>query len=122
VINGEIHKLLIFLKRKAGTSIEEFGAYYEQQHIPQCLPYMAGPVRYRRYYLDSAENMPEPEFDVMTELWFGDSAMRDMVISGLAADRLPADVIADEVKFLDRSKSRFYAVTKCETPLESARS
>lgn len=67
MINGEIDKLLILLKRKAGTNIGEFRAYYEQQQIPLCLPYMAGPVRYCRYYLDPAENMPEPECNVVTE-------------------------------------------------------
>lgn len=118
-MSGDIHKLLIFLKRKAGTSAEEFRRYYEEQHIPLCLPYMAGPAGYRRYYLEPVEGSTEPEFDVVTELVFTDRAMRDLVVTSLAADRLPAEVIADEKKFIDRARSRFHAVTVCETLLEA---
>lgn len=117
---GDIHKLLIFLKRKAGSSTDEFRRYYEEQHIPLCIPHMAGPAGYRRYYLEPIEGSTEPEYDVVTELVFTDRSMRDLVVTSLAADRLPAEVIADEEKFLDRSRSRFHAVMERETKLEAA--
>lgn len=119
-MDREVHKLLILLKRKTGLSMAEFRAYYEEQHIPLCMPYMVGPVRYRRFYLDPVEGMPEQEFDVVTELCFADQKMRDMVLAGMAANQLPAEVIADEERFIDRAKSRFHAVTEHETPLEAA--
>jgi len=114
-----VHKLLIFLKRRPGTNLAAFREYYEQHHVPLCLKYMAGPVRYRRTYLEPMEGMPEPEFDVVTQLWFAEADMRDGVLAALAADRMPADVIADEETFIDRSKSRFHAVSECETELET---
>lgn len=117
---GECHKLLIFLKRKSGFSTEEFRSYYEEKHIPLIMPYMAGPVSYRRYYLDPVEDNQEQGFDVVTELCFADKAMRDMVLAGMVADQLPAEVIADEINFIDRPKSRVHAVTECETSLEAA--
>ena len=118
--DAEVHKLLIFLKRKPGTSLAEFREHYERRHVPLCLRYMAGPLRYRRRYIEPTEGLPEPDFDVITELWFADAAMRDGVIAAMAADRMPADVIADEERFLDRSKSRFHAVSEVETELEQS--
>ena len=116
---GGIHKLLIFLKRKPGLSTEEFRSYYEEKHVPLIMPYMAGPVSYRRYYLDPVEGQAEQEFDVVTELVFADRAMRDMVLAGMLADQLPAEVIEDETNFIDRPKSRVHAVTERETTLET---
>lgn len=115
----EMHKLLIFLKRKPGMSVEDFRAYYEEKHVPLIMPYMTGPVRYRRSYVDPVEDLSEPEFDVVTELSFTDAKMRDMVLAGMLADQLPAEVIEDEKRFLDRARSRVHAVTEHETPLEA---
>lgn len=116
------YKLLIFLKRRADMSVAEFRSYYEERHIPLCMPYMIGPVRYRRSYLDAADDMADPAFDVVTELSFADPKMRDAVLAGLQADSLPPEVIADEKVFIDRTKTRFHAVTEHETPSERAQS
>lgn len=121
-MDGEIHKLLILLKRKPGLSTEEFRAYYEEEHVPLVMPYMAGLVVYRRYYLDPVEGAQEQEFDVVTELCFADREMRDMVLAGMAADQLPAEVIEDEKQFVDRPRSRFHAVTERETRLDTPQS
>ena len=109
--------LLIFLKRKAGLSTAEFRDYYEGHHVPLCSPYMTGPVVYKRRYVTPTDGLPEPDFDVVTELGFPNAAMRDGVLAAMAADQMPADVIADEMNFIDRSASRFYAVDSVETNL-----
>lgn len=114
---AEIHTLLIFLKRKAGLSAAEFQDYYEGHHVPLCLRYMAGPVVYKRRFLTPTAGLPEPDFDVITELGFPDVAMRDIVLSAMTADQMPADVIADELNFIDRDASRFYAADGHETQL-----
>ncbi len=114
------HKLLIFLKRKPGTSMTAFRAYYEEKHVPLCLPYMAGPLRYLRRYIEPVEGQAEPDFDVITELWFPDPAMRDGVIAAIKQGRMAPEVIADEELFLDRAKTRVHAVTEHETPLKVA--
>lgn len=119
---GEVHKLLIFLKRKPGLSTDEFRSYYEEKHVPLIMPYMAGPVSYRRCYLDPVEGQPQQEFDVVTELCFADKAMRDMVLAGMVAGQLPPEVIQDEKNFIDRPKSRVHAVTERETHLETPQS
>lgn len=112
-----MHKLLIFLKRKPGMSIADFRAYYEDQHVPLCMTYMAGAERYVRRYLDPLPGGAELPFDVITELWFADGAARDAVCNVFARDAMPADVIADELNLFDRSASRAVAITECETPL-----
>ncbi len=110
-------KLLIFLKRRPGLSREDFRAYYETHHVPLCLKYMAGVSRYFRRYLEPAPGMPEMEADVVTEVWMKSRAALDHVLANAAKDQLPPDVLADEQKLFDRSKSRFCAVVECETEM-----
>lgn len=114
---GGEFKLLIFLKRKPGTSLEEFRRYYEDRHVPLCMKYMAGPTGYVRRFVEPTEGLPEPDFDVVTELTYPDAAMRDGTLAVMSRDQMPADVIADEEMFIDRSKSRFFAVSEFSTPL-----
>ena len=112
-----MHKLLLFLKRRPGMSLAEFRAYYEDRHVPLCMNYMGAAARYVRRYREPSADGAEPEFDVITELWFQDRAVLDQVKAVLAADAMPKDVIADELNLFDRAKSRAFAVTECETPL-----
>jgi uncharacterized protein (TIGR02118 family) len=114
-----MHKLLLLLKRRPDISPEAFRAYYEGSHAPLCMKYMAGVDRYVRRYLDPAPGTPEPEYDVITEVWFKDRATLDIVLRNAAKDAMPADVIADEARLFDRSKSRFCAVTECETGMRA---
>jgi hypothetical protein len=115
-----VHKLLIFLKRRPGLSHEEFRSYYEGNHVPLCMKYMSGVDRYFRRYLEPASGMPEMEADVITEVWFHSRAALDYVLATAAQDQLPPDVLADEQHLFDRSRSRFCAVTECETEMVSA--
>jgi EthD domain len=110
-----ISRLLIFLKRKPGMSVAEFRNYYENRHIPLCMKYMRRLKLYRRHYLELPSGEVEMDFDVITELGFADAKTRDLVLDTLARDAMPADVIADEAYFLDRTRSRAVAVTGCET-------
>ncbi|MCJ8156093.1 EthD domain-containing protein [Sphingomonas sp. LaA6.9] len=112
-----MHRLLLFLKRKPGMSADAFRAYYEEQHVPLCMKYMAGVERYVRRYVEHRPGLPELDFDVITELWFRDRATLDIVIDTLSRDAMPADVIADEENVFDRARSRFCAVTECETEI-----
>lgn len=112
--------LLIFLKRKPGMSLADFRAHYEERHVPLCLRYMAGPTGYRRRHLDPPEGGAELDFDVVTELDFPEEAMTRSIMKAMARDALPADVIADEQRFLDRSRTRWALAETFHTSLESA--
>lgn len=107
-------KLAILLKRRDGLSREAFRAYYEDRHVPLCMTYMAGAARYLRRYVEGPDEL---EFDVITELWFERAKTRDLVLATLAADAMPAEVIADELNFIDRTRSRAFAFDECETDL-----
>lgn len=112
-----MHKLLLFITRKPGLSPAEFRAYYEERHVPLCMTHMTGPVRYLRRFVNHPPGQPELDFDVITEIWFEDRAALEVVIDLIRRDAMPADVIADEECFLDRTKSRFCTVSECETAL-----
>ncbi len=117
------HKILIFMKRRPGLSMAEFRDYYENHHVPLCMKYNKGLVRYLRRYIEHPVNretgaVEELDYDVVTELWFPDRAALEIVLKFAAKGILPADVIADEEKLFDRPKARFVAVNDCETQLD----
>jgi EthD domain len=115
----DVHKLLLFMKRKPGMSLAAFRDYYENRHIPLCMNHMRGAERYFRRYLEPVAGIEEPEFDVITELWFKSRKAVDMIIATMQKDAMPAEVIADELNLFDRSKTRFHAVSEAETDLEN---
>ena len=57
----------------------------------------------------------ELDFDVITETWFEDRSVFEKVAGYLSRGELPADVLADEERLFDRSKSRFVAVFECDS-------
>lgn len=113
----EVHKILLFMKRKSGMSVREFRDYYENRHMPLCMKYMKGAHHYARRYLDPVDGMPEPEFDVITELWFASRKPVDAIIATMKMDAMPADIVADELNLFDRNKTRFHAVCEFITDL-----
>jgi EthD domain len=114
-------KILIFLKRRPGLSLEEFRDYYENHHMPLCLKYARGMTRYFRRYVvhpvDATGAVQELDFDVVTELWFAEESVRDAALAFAGRGILPQDVIADEDKLFDRPMSRMVAIAECETDL-----
>jgi len=112
------HKLLLFLKRKPGLSLEEFRDYYENRHIPLVMTYMAGAERYFRRFVEHPTGQ-ELDFDVITEVWLKDRGALDFVMATLSRDGMPAEIIADEERFMDRARSRYCSVSESETPAEA---
>ena len=116
-----MHKVLLFMKRRDGLSPEAFRDYYENRHVPLCMAYMGAARRYVRRYLQHRDGQPEPEFDVITELWFEDARLVENLLATLRSDAMPDDVIADEEKLFDRSRSRAFVVAEDETSLDDRR-
>ena len=112
-----MHKVLLFMKRRKGLSFNAFRAYYEIRHVPLCMTHIGDAKRYIRRYIERRKGEPEPEFDVITELWFAERLSVDGLLKTLRKDDLPADVIADEEKLFDRAKTRAFVVTEAETSL-----
>ena len=71
------YKILLFMKRRPGMTMDDFVDYYENRHVPLALKYASRMSGYTRRYLTP---QPTPEtgqtdelpYDVITELSFDD--------------------------------------------------
>lgn len=117
-------KILLFMKRRPGMTVEAFRDYYENKHVPLCAKYMSGITRYVRRYLDP---QPHPEsgsneelpYDVITELWFEDEAVFRGTVKYLSTGTMANEVIEDEKKLFDRASMRMATVVEQESDLAS---
>ena len=110
------------IKRKAGTTHEQFRDYYETRHSQLALRLLGDLViDYRRNYVQpadpSASGTPRPgiEHDVVTELWFGDRAQMEAFYARVRQPEIGAQIAADEEKFMDRPAMRQALVDECRT-------
>jgi hypothetical protein len=117
-------KTVVLLKRRPGMSREDFIAYYESRHAKLAEPRLKlGAVRYVRRYLQPDANpltgeIPEAEYDVITEMWYPDRATFDRMRAALkAAPDVIAEIAADEQNLFDRSRNRFFFVEERESDL-----
>lgn len=65
-----MQKVMVFVRRKAGTTPESFRAHYEGTHAPLVQANMTGLVRYVRNYPQAKPGEVAPPYDCVTELWF----------------------------------------------------
>jgi hypothetical protein len=108
-------KVMALLKRRTDLSLRAFIDHYETRHAPLGLRYLTAADRYRRRYLDPIPypldgRVAEPAYDVLTELWFADRGRYDEGMAQLGAPEASALIVADEERFLDRTRSRLVFV------------
>lgn len=123
-MTDKVYKILLFLKRRPGMSVEDFRNYYENHHVPLSLKYASGMMRYVRRYL---EPHPRPEtgdgsdvgYDVITELWFDDEKVFRATLKYLSTAVMPEDVIEDEKRLFDRTSIRMATTIDFVTELDS---
>jgi len=116
---SDVYKILLFMKRRPGMSVEDFRDYYENRHVPLCSKYMQGISRYMRRYLDPQPHAEsgtcvELPYDVITELWFEDEAAWRGTVQYLATSVMPEEVVNDEMNLFDRSTMRFATIVERE--------
>lgn len=118
------YKILLFMKRRAGSSVEAFRDYYENNHVPLCLKYTSGVTRYIRRYVNPLPHpetgVNDPPFDVITELWFEDEAVFKGTVDYITTNIMPDEVVEDEKKLFDRASFRIATVTEAETDFSAA--
>jgi uncharacterized protein (TIGR02118 family) len=92
-------KVLTFIKRKPGMTVEDFQRYWLTRH-PAVVTRLPGVRRYvQSHTLVTTYRKGEPAWDGIAEVWADDTdALRAMTSSGANAD-----VQADEAQFIDRS-------------------
>ena len=119
-----MYKVMAFLSRKPGTTIEQLRDYYETRHVPligEIAPTMRG---YRRNYLKLNEpfkrNGDRIDFDVVTEMLFASEAEYDEWFQAFSDPDAFRRVVEDEHKFLDPDSIRVCAVEVAETAYDDA--
>lgn len=115
---GEMHKILLFMKRRPDLSVEAFRDYYETRHAPLAETYSQGVSRYIRRYIDP---QPHPETgaftdgpDVITELWFEDEKVYRATLAYITTSLMPDEIVADEANLFDRASFRIATVVEHE--------
>lgn len=113
-----VYKLLIFIKRREDLSVKEFQQYYEDHHrkLGEASAVQSTMFYYVRRYLVPVDGA-ELEYDVVTECWFKDKQIFDMLTASLGRGEVAPEVAEDEARFMDRSKTRFVTVVECESDL-----
>ena len=122
VMSENNYKILLFMKRRPGMTLEAFRDYYENHHAPLCAKYASGVSRYVRRFLTPHPNPETGEsgelpYDVITELWFEDEATFRGTVQYLSTSIMPDEVVEDEKRLFDRSKLRMATVVECESAL-----
>jgi hypothetical protein len=103
-------KVFGFLTKKAGMETQAFIDYYENHHVPLICRLAPAPTVYKRNYLLRGNELNKEEnaidFDVVTELVFPDRPAYLAWRAQLSKPGSGEQVVADEEKFLDRSRTR----------------
>jgi uncharacterized protein (TIGR02118 family) len=115
------YKILLFMKRRPGMTMEAFQDYYENHHAPLCRKYASGISRYVRRFLTPHPNPETGEsgelpYDVITELWFEDEATFRGTVKYLATSIMPDEVVEDEKRLFDRPRMRMATVVERDSP------
>jgi hypothetical protein len=115
-------KAMILVRRKAGTTMQEFMDYYETKHAVLAHEKVPNVVRYVRRYLTPFGNDAYPGddsglYDAAIEICFENEAefMRGMAM--LSDPETAAIMAVDEEKLFDRSMTRFFTVVECATAI-----
>jgi uncharacterized protein (TIGR02118 family) len=107
-------KLMVFVKRKPGTTPEAFRAHYESSHAPLALANMTGLVRYVRNYPQAMPGQPSPQYDCVTEMWFADQASLAQTMAWMRSDA--GKVLAeDEDLFMDKASMTAFLVDEAQS-------
>ncbi len=113
-------KILLFMKRRPGMTVEAFRDYYENHHAPLCAKYAKHLKRYIRRYIDAqphpeTDTSGEPPFDVITELWFDDEASFKSTLAYITTTIMPDEIVEDERKLFDRTSFHIATVVERES-------
>lgn len=97
-----MQKVIVFVRRKAGTTPEAFRAHYESTHAPLAMANMTGLSRYVRNYPQAMPGQPAPEHDCITEMWFESADALATTMAWMRSEDAKI-IAADEDLFMDRS-------------------
>jgi uncharacterized protein (TIGR02118 family) len=119
-----VFKVMVMIKRKPGMKMEDFIAYYENNHAPLGASKVPNLKRYVRHFIRPYGNEiysadSESSYDVLTEIWFDDKADFERGMAYLTEPETAAIIGADEENLFDKSSIRFMLMEDHETDLDS---
>lgn len=101
-------KSIAMIRRKPGTTHEEFRDHYENVHAPLGQRHFAF-ARYVRNYPLRVPGLPEPPYDAIVEFWFKDRKHLEQARAFNAS--VDARILReDEARFMDTSQTVAYVV------------
>lgn len=107
-------KIMAFMSRKPGITMDEFRTYYEEVHTKLIADVAPAMKAYRRNYIDLSEPFQrcaeQIDFDVVTEMEFGDRAECQRWYDAFSSPDSLARVLEDERQFLDVERIRVSVV------------
>lgn len=121
-------KTITFIKRRSGLSMAAFMEGYETHHRKIGEKHLAGLAsRYVRRYLQPMPSSrpaatPEPDVDVVLEIWYPDRAAFEAAILHLQSPDVAAEIAADEERWFDRASIRSFSVEERESSLPASAS
>ncbi len=118
-------KMIMFFRRKAGLSPEQFKEHYETHHAPLALKLFPWIKDYRRNYIRhdlqhrraGGEAMGAAlDFDVMVEVSFDGEDDYQRMVDAMANPAIRDQVVADEERFMDRGATVVLLADEQRTP------
>jgi len=111
--SNDMLKILAFLTKREDIDTRAFIEYYENHHVPLICSLAPAPIVYKRNYLVRGDELNSQEddtidFDVVTELVFPDRAAYLAWGAAVGTGAPGEQVAADELTFLDPSRTRAY--------------
>jgi hypothetical protein len=106
-------KAIALITRRPDMSREQFVEYYANNHVKLVWRVFPWTADYRRNFIDLSQSIlapgvAQPDFDSITEMWFDDRAGYDRMLAAHAEPELDKIMKADEGRFMDRTKTRFF--------------
>jgi hypothetical protein len=113
-------KIFAFLTKREDIETRAFIEYYENHHVPLICSLAPTPIVYKRNYIVRSDEFNTEEggtidFDVVTELVFPDRAAYLAWGAAVGTGAPGEQVAADELKFLDPSRTRAYVIEEHRT-------
>ncbi|QYB04712.1 EthD domain-containing protein [Rhodococcus sp. USK10] len=108
-------KMVALMKRRADLTLDEFIERYENGHAPFADKYLPTARHYQRRYIQPLGNPIdgsnyEPDFDVVTEIWFDDQSALEEALGRISEPEVAALFAADEEELFDRVAHRLFTV------------
>ncbi|HTJ64199.1 MAG TPA: EthD domain-containing protein [Alphaproteobacteria bacterium] len=106
-------KAVALITRRPDMSREQFLEYYANNHVKLVWRVFPWTADYRRNFIDLSQSIlapgiATPDFDSITEMWFHDRSGYDRMLNAHAEPGLDQTMKADEGRFMDRTKTRFF--------------